>query len=81
MFSKNRFLSYREYALNKLSNTDIDLVVMGHTHVAELSSIKNKKGGNKYYMNTGFFRNNGTYGVIDRDSVYIGVFDDKVLLS
>lgn len=81
ILNKNRFLSYREYALEKLSNTDLDIVVMGHTHVAELSSIKNKKGKNKYYMNTGFFGKNGTYGVIDSDSVYIGVFEDKVLLS
>ncbi len=81
MMNENRFLSYREYAFNKLYKSNIDLVVMGHTHVSELSNVKSEKGRNKYYMNTGFFRDNGTYGVIDSDSVYIGVFDKKVLLS
>ena len=67
--------------LNKLYKSNIDLVAMGHTHVSELSNVKSERGRNKYYMNTGFFRDNGTYGVIDSDSVYIGVFDKKVLLS
>ena len=81
MVNENRFLYYRDHALKKLSNTDIDIAVFGHTHVPDLSRISTKNGKVKYYMNTGYFGKNGTYGIIDNDFVYIGVFNNKMLLS
>ena len=81
MVNENRFLYYRDHALKKLSNTDIDVVVFGHTHVPDLSRVSTKSGKVKYYMNTGYFGKNGTYGIIDSDFVYIGVFNNKMLLS
>ena len=81
MVNENRFLYYRDHALKKLSDTDIDVAVLGHTHVSDLSKISLKNGKVKYYMNTGYFGKNGTYGIIDNDFVYIGVFNNKMLLS
>ncbi|MCX6112396.1 MAG: UDP-2,3-diacylglucosamine diphosphatase [Proteobacteria bacterium] len=81
MVNENRFLYYRDYALKKLSYTDLNIVVFGHTHVPDLSRINLKNGKFKYYINTGHFGRNGTYGILDNDFVYIGVFNNKMLLS
>jgi UDP-2,3-diacylglucosamine hydrolase len=81
MVNENRFLCYRDHALRKLASTDLDVVVFGHTHVPDLSRVSLKNGKYKYYINPGYFGKNGTYGIIDGSTVYIGVFNDRVLLS
>ncbi|MEI6080310.1 MAG: UDP-2,3-diacylglucosamine diphosphatase [bacterium] len=81
MVNDNRFLCYRDYAVEKLSHSDLDVVVLGHTHVPDLSRVTSKDGKIKYYINTGYFGKNGTYGMIDNDTVCVGVFNNKMLLS
>jgi len=79
MVNENRFLCYRDHALEKLASTDLDVVVYGHTHVPDLSRLSSKKGKFKYYINPGYFGKNGTYSIIDNGTVYIGVFNNRVL--
>ncbi len=76
IFSSNERV-YRESAeRNVLKKELFKYVVFAHTHVPQLCKYDN--GGNtKYYINPGFFGKDSTYAVIDKDSVYIGVFSSK----
>ena len=69
---------YREKAEKEfLSSSLFRYVVFAHTHVPQLCRYAMKGDKSKYYVNPGFFGEDGTYAVIDRDSVYIGVFNTK----
>ncbi len=68
---------YRESAeKNILDKGSFKYCVFAHTHVPQLCTYNNG-GKTSYYINPGFFGEDSTYAVIDRGSVYIGVFSAK----
>jgi len=68
---------YKEHAeKNILDKGAFKYCVFAHTHVPQLCSY-NVGGRTCYYLNPGFFGEDSTYAVIDRGSVYIGVFNTK----
>jgi UDP-2,3-diacylglucosamine hydrolase len=71
---------YRQKALSLLENSDLDMVVYAHTHVAELSILKEvltpSSTCQKVYVNTGFFGRDGTYCMMSDDVVCVGVFEN-----
>lgn len=67
---------YRDYALDLLNNTEAQTVVLAHTHIPELVTV-DIRGQKKDYMNTGFFGENRSYGIMDDKGVYLCVFNGK----
>lgn len=55
-----------DYALRRLDDFDVDVVVFGHSHVPVL-----KRHNGRYYLNVGDFLENFTYGAIDRGRVFL----------
>ena len=68
---------YREMAERNVLKKDLfKYAVFAHTHVPQLCKY-DIGGKTKYYINPGFFGKDSTYAVIDKGSVYIGVFNTK----
>lgn len=68
---------YKESAEKDILNKgSFKYCVFAHTHVPQLCTY-NIGGKTSYYINPGFFGEDSTYAVIDRGSVYIGVFSAK----
>jgi UDP-2,3-diacylglucosamine hydrolase len=69
---------YRDKAISLLESTDLDVLIYAHTHVAELTLLRNtsSKIRQKIYINAGFFGENGSYCMMDNDLVYVGIFKD-----
>ncbi|MCS7250180.1 MAG: UDP-2,3-diacylglucosamine diphosphatase [candidate division WOR-3 bacterium] len=55
---------FYNFAKEKITKEKYDIVVLGHLHIPTL--IKIEKG---YYLNTGDWVNNYTYGVIEKDLI------------
>jgi len=68
---------YKESAEREILNKgSFKYCVFAHTHVPQLCHY-NIGGKTSYYVNPGFFGEDSTYAVINRGSVYIGVFIAK----
>jgi len=58
---KQRAAKLEEWALEKLrSEAELDLVILGHTHVPALRKVE----GNKHYLNAGDWVTHRSYGVL-----------------
>jgi len=71
----SRGAPYRDHAIELLKTTDAGIVVLSHTHKAELFDVY-VGGQKKYYLNTGFFGEDKSYGIIDDKGVCLCVFNE-----
>lgn len=61
--------AFYKFAENKIINENYDVVILGHIHTPVL--IKIDKG---YYLNTGDWLMNYTYGLIEKDAIQLKKF-------
>jgi UDP-2,3-diacylglucosamine hydrolase len=78
------FLSRKQRPSNRLSGMleayarrqlrDVDIVILGHSHIPEYNAYP----GNKYYINAGDWVRNFSYVVIDEDRVSLEYYGQRV---
>ncbi|MEO0130721.1 MAG: UDP-2,3-diacylglucosamine diphosphatase [candidate division WOR-3 bacterium] len=58
--------AFYKFAEHKILKENYDIVILGHLHIPTLIKI-----GNGYYLNTGDWINNFTYGIFEKDLIQL----------